>query len=345
MAKRRRKINRDAVRRMASDQSRGGGVSYLQVPDGMEFFRPSKKGSYTIDILPYELKDKRNPACKKFKLGPGDIWYERTFYVHFGVGPDNGMVVCPARTANKPCPVCELIRELRSRGEDEQADALRVKERQLFPVIDIASKDQDIQLWNISSFLFGQKLANEINNSDEDEELDGFSDPVDGYSLKILFEEKSIGGGSPFLDCASIRFKPRKNPYDEDVIDEVPNLDDMVILQDYKDIYSLLHGEEYDGDDDDEDAVRPRRGKSKKAEPEPEPDDDDDEDDDIPEYGVSAEDEDQIPFDPDEDEDEDEEEPPIKRRGKRVPEPDDGVDEDDEDEPPIRRRRKRRSTV
>ena len=325
MAKKRRKINRDAVRKMAVDQSRGGGAPYLNPPDGTEYFRPSKKGSYTIDILPYELKDKRNPACKKFKIGKGDIWYERTFWTHFNVGADNRAVICPAKTENKPCPVCELMRELKSRGEDEQADALKAKERQLFAVIDTSSKDRDIQIWNISSFLFGQKLANEINNSDEDEMLEGFSDPVDGYTLKILFEEKSIGSGSPFLDCASIRFKPRKKPYDDDIIDEVPNLDDVLLLQDYAEIYSLLHGEDYEPDDDEDEDEPPRRSKKSRM---PEPDDD--EDDVEPEYGVSQEDEDKIPFDTD-DEDEDDE-------------PDDD-DEDEDDEPPIKRRRRSRANV
>jgi hypothetical protein len=44
-------------------------------------------------------------------------YFERTYWVHKGVGPDQRWYVCPKQTLHKPCPVCEYQQELKDDPE------------------------------------------------------------------------------------------------------------------------------------------------------------------------------------------------------------------------------------
>src|SRR5262245_1647150 len=95
----------DAYRR--AEQKTSGDRSSIKIPDGMKLFSIKKEGVYRLDILPY-IAGEGNKYAE-----PGVLHYERTFFVHRDVGPDKEIVVCPASTWKKRCPVCDFSNRMR----------------------------------------------------------------------------------------------------------------------------------------------------------------------------------------------------------------------------------------
>ena len=74
-------------------------LTTLVLPQGVELMQ-KEKGTQVIDIIPY--------LCSTNKeVDPGEYWWERTYWIHRGIGPDDEWAICPKKTAGKKCPVCE----------------------------------------------------------------------------------------------------------------------------------------------------------------------------------------------------------------------------------------------
>jgi hypothetical protein len=332
------KVNRKKVQDAAKERSKGGGVPYLQ--SGVEMFRP-EKGTSVIDILLYEVNQSHNPQADK-----GDFWYERTFFVHRGIGPNNDSVLCPAKSLGKPCPICEEMAKL-DKDPDADEDTVKglwPKKRQLFNVIDTKNRDKGPQVFDFSYHNFGKLLDTEINDEDDGDENATFPDLEGGKTLKIRWSEEK-GGGYTYLEATGIKFLDRKKDYDEDILEEVHDLDSILVEMPYDDMKAMLEGsadEEEEPEEEEEDDLDYGQDdkKSKKKKKKAEPEEDEEEDDEDPE----EEDDEEEEEDPEEEEDdeEEEEEKPAKKskkkssKKKKKAEPeeeeDDEEEESDEDE-------------
>lgn len=308
--KKRKKVSaRDVANRAGSFES-----TNISIPDGVEMFKVDKAGSYRLDIIPYEAGE-GNPEAE-----PGDLHFERTFFIHRDIGANQDAYICPAKTSGEPCPICEYRNKL-DKDPDSDPDAIKAllpKKRQLWNVFDHDEPDKGVQLWEVSYHLFGKDLYDRIKHSDEEDGYEFFADPDDGMTIKAAFEKKSLGGNT-FYDVVSIDFKPRKRPLDDDLLDAAICLDDLPIIREYDDLKAIFLQQD---DSDEDDAPKKSRGKGKakgkgrrKArKPEPE------------------EDEDEPPFDDDDDDDDEDDEPPKRKRkakgkGKRGPKNEPHADE------------------
>jgi hypothetical protein len=366
-----KKRNYTSARERAEKQNSGFTSSYLKIPDGMQMFKP-KAQTFLLDIMPY-IAGEGNEFAQ-----PGAIHWERTYYAHKRVGANGDAYLCPRRNANKKCPICEHRSKLQAKGDDEDEKLIQdlaPKQRQLFIVRNLKDPERGNQLFDISFHLFGKTLDTRIRNSDEEDEWDKFFFAEDGLTLRVGFGEKSFAGVT-FYEAETIDFKPRKNQYEDDVIDEMPCLDDMLIVPSYEDLKAVFlestptkskdDDEDEDEDDDDEDTkpAKKKKAPAKKKKPAPVEDDEDDEDEDDEEdlppvkkkkSAPKDEDEDWDDFDEDdEDEDDDEEEEPApkkkkapaKKKSKPAPveeddEDDDDWDDEDEDEEPAPKPKKK----
>lgn len=241
-------------KKAAEQRASGYERTSLVLPEGARWFSLKKAGTYRIDILPYEVQVDTNPFASK-----GFLHYERTFFVHRDIGPNQDTYICPAKTFKLPCPVCEQRVIL---GKDEDADEALIKnlipkERQLFNVIDQAEPDEGVKLWDISYHLFGKLLNTKLRNADEGDNYDAFYHLEDGLTLKITAEEKSMGGGRPFYEVADIEFKPRREQYDEGMLDQVYDLDSLLKQVSYEDLRRLFLQLSEDGDESDASDVAP----------------------------------------------------------------------------------------
>lgn len=245
-------------RRMASARDRadthksGFDSNAIKLPEGVKFYK-LKEGSKKWDIIPYEA-GKGNPHAK-----PGELYYERTFYTHPRIGPDESTYVCPRKTWGKKCPICEHRMKLAADPEADEAavKALNVKERQIFALVDHANRDDGVQILEISFHCFGRALDKKVRNGDEGE-YDFWFDPEDGYYIRAGVDEDT-GGDYKFMNVGDIEFKKRKEALDEDVLASVPCLDDLLIEYSYDELKKIFLQIDEDEDEDE----KPKKGKDK----------------------------------------------------------------------------------
>lgn len=313
-----KKYRFQSARETAEKMQSGFSSSTINMPEGMSSFRLTSAGTKKLDIIPFVTGD-GNPFCD------ADMAYwERTYYAHRGVGPNEEMVVCRSRTANEPCPVCEYRAKL---AKDPDADpklveGLNPKRRQLFCVIDPSEPEKGVQIWDISYHLFGKLLAERLAEAEEDSGWENFYHPVKGKRLRLTVREETMGSNK-FFTVSAIDFIDRK-PYEMDIIEKAPCLDEILKLKSYDELKALLY-QTPRGDDSDEDVEEaPKAKKASKAVE----DDDDDIDMSPPKSQKKASKADE---DEDDDDSDDEDEKPAPKK-KVVEEDDDSDDEDSDDE-------------
>jgi len=304
--KREKRSTQSAARRRAEEHGAGFEITSLILPEGVTLFKLKSEKSVRLDILPY-IVGKHNPWADE-----GESYYERTYFVHRGIGADNNSYVCLRKELKKPCPICEHRAKL-MKDPDADEDTIKnlaPKERQLFNIIDLRDKEKGVQIWDIAWWLFGKRLEAAIRNGDEDE-YDNFFELENGYTLKLGVEEGRFGGRA-FYGIESVNFKSRED-YDEDILEEVHCLDDVIKITPYDELKKILLQTE----EEDEDKKSKSKSKKKKQQDDEfeddededvfEDDDEDDEDEDEDEFEDEFEDDDEDEFeDDDEDEDEDE---------------------------------------
>lgn len=258
----------------------------LNIPDGINMFSFKKAGVYRLDIMPY-IVGKGNPYAEE-----GDLHYERTYFTHRGVGPEQNSYVCLRRTYKKPCPICEHAAMMR---RDPNADLELIKEhdpkeRQLWIVKDMTAPDRGFQLLDISFHLFGKILDAKIKDSDEEDGFDKFFHLEDGLTLKLSVVEDSFGSRT-FYKVTNIEMKPRAKNYEEDILEEIPCLDEVPKELSYKELKNLFEetASDEDGQEEEEEAPK-KRGKPSRAAKEEEEEEPEEEEED----GEEAEDEDDV---------------------------------------------------
>lgn len=226
----------------AQKQKEGRGRGYLELPKGIKIFRlPDNTRTFSLDFLPYVVTNQkhleRNDA-KEWAM-PGDLWYRSAYKIHKNVGSENETVVCP-RTVGKKCPICEYQRKRIKEGADkEEFKLLYPQERSLYLVVPIGHKDYEEvpMVWDMADFLFQDTLIEELKESPDSED---FVSLETGKTATIRFKWKEIGKNS-FPEAVSITFAKRE-PYDNDVLDQLPSLDDMIKVQSYEELSSKFFG-------------------------------------------------------------------------------------------------------
>ena len=332
-----------------------GMSNYLRLPEGITQF-PGKPGTYRLDFMSY-LAGKGNRRAV-----PGEIYSERTFYIHKEVGPNREWHLCLARTFQKPCPICEFRAKQDANPEVDEEDTKKFlpKERQLWLLKDLVNDPEGIMIWDVSTALFGDALKDKINAADEEDGYDYFADPVDGYTMRLALRQSDRG---KWTETADIEFRDRKSQYEAAVVKDMPCLDDLLIETPYEKLKALFlqtstDDEEEGGEEGGEE--KPKRRSSKSKEPEHEVSVGDvvgyqgekcevvrvsgdgtslileDEDGEI-HRAIGLDDLDELPTKRKRKPKLEEAEEPTKQKKRRPPKED---DEDDEDEPPKKTKRK-----
>lgn len=297
---------RGAVSHNARKQQRGAQYGYLNLPKGVPVFKEEPGSRVNLDILPYIVTAENHPD-RDDEYGvaiTGDFWYRRPFWIHRNIGPENKTVVCPSSIGQK-CPICEYRAQMLKDGADWNDDAVRAikpSARNLYYVIPKGNKKYEDapHVWDISQFLFQDKLNEELGES---EEYDVFPDLEEGYTLRIRFSEESFGANK-FAETSRIDFKEREDSYDESILDDLPSLDDLLEVMSFKALETIFFGGV--AEDEEEKEEKPAKRKRKVAVKEEE--NEDDEEEEMDEDDDDEEDE--------EDEEEEEEKPEPKKKPK-----------------------------
>src|SRR3990167_806457 len=260
VSQRERERKRVSARQRAETHKTGYERTSLNIGADVPVFKLDRATPRRIDVIPYRVTG-GNPCVEAGELSP-----ERTYWTHRGIGANNDTFVCPAKTAKKPCPICEYRSKLQ-RDPDAAEDLIKdlaPKERQLWNVIDAEEPEKGVQLWDVSFHLFGKLLDAEIRNADEGDEYEFYADPMEGMTLKLGVAEKSFAGNT-FYEVETIGFKRRREQYDEDVIDKAHPLDKLLIIPDYDKLKAVFLQTDAGSEDDEDEQKPPKKGSTKAA--------------------------------------------------------------------------------
>jgi len=309
---------------------------HLKLPRNVSVFKEEPGSRVRLDILPYVVTDENHPD-RDDENGialPGELWYKRPYKLHRGVGVENASVVCPT-SFGKPCPICEYrARLLKEGGDKATIAALKPSLRNLYVVVPKDSKtyEEKPHIWDISQFLFQNQLNEEI---EENEDYAVFPDLEEGLTLRIRFSEETFQKNK-YASTSRIDFEERDEPYDESILKEVPNLDEVLDVLPYSKIEALFFGTELnvyeDEDEDEEEEITTRKRKAKslredpqfnklmKEEEEEEDESEDEGEDDEEDSSYDDEDIEDDNVEPDDEEDDDEEpkKAPTRTRTKKT---------------------------
>ncbi|OGH07207.1 MAG: hypothetical protein A2W22_00585 [Candidatus Levybacteria bacterium RBG_16_35_11] len=249
----------------------------------VDFYTP-KAGEHIVDIVPFDM----GPDSPIFRGKPltveGDPDYVLDLWVHYGegVGADQS-VICLAQTFEKKCPICEHRQQLMADGETEKADQLKSKRRTIYNVVSYDSRADEakgVQVWNVAFFYIEKhllKLAKQpirSGRTDIDPYINFASEFSDGKSISFEIDDKgeyAEYGGHKLLD--------RDYDLPQEVIEGAHQLDQLINIPEYEDVYQLHYMEEEttEGEEDfqvpEEDEVEetsvPARGRGRARQPEP----------------------------------------------------------------------------
>jgi hypothetical protein len=247
MARSRKQSGRKKVSAKKWREEQRGGSIYLKIPEGIGTF-DVKAETYRLDFMPF-VAGKGNPRAEE-----GEEYFERTFFIHRDVGPNQDWHLCAAKTFGKPCPICEFrAKQMADPNADEDlVKTLAPKERQLWLLRNLQDDPKQTLLWEYSYHLFGKQLRDKINNADEEDGYDYFADAKDGYTVRVAFAQSDRG---KWKEAVDIEFRQRKTSYDPDIAEEMPCLDDLLVATPYAKLKALfLQTEDADDDDSDEGA-------------------------------------------------------------------------------------------
>lgn len=302
MAKGKERISRDKVRENA--QARSGGATYLRLPEGVSTWKPTKKGTYELDVLPYEVTAKKHPDG----VERGEWWYKRLFTVHHNLGGGQLSAVCPL-SVGKPCPIHEKREKLRKNYEEnkEQIQELGGKTYCAMNLFDPESNakgtKRDVKVYVDSHGKFWAADAGLKAALDEaDEENLGFFGTEGGKTLKVTFKEDKHAGHT-FLKATRIDFEDRSDFDTKKVMSKVVNLDEILEVLPYDKLKELFNA----GDEDEDEKPR-KKGKASKSDEEEDDEEEDDDDEDSEDEDEEDSDDDDDDDEEDEDEDEDDDE-------------------------------------
>jgi hypothetical protein len=253
----------------------GGGsriINWKNIDGEVRFFQPSD-GKNAINIIPFEIKSKNHPLVKQGQMEIGELDYCLDIWTHRNVGPSESSVICLKKTYGKACPICEESEKLKKQGKEKEASALTARRRVFYNVEDTRKKPGELQVFEVSHYLFEKELIDEARNEEDGEnDFIDFADPETGSVVRFRCS-KTSQGGFEFNEFKSFSFVEREDSIDDDLLASAISFDEHLNILNYEEVQAILFGA--DEDEEEEDEERPARKKASKKD-----DDDDDEEDD-----------------------------------------------------------------
>ena len=302
-----------------SSKDRGGGgsrvINWKDACGDVKFYQPAE-GKNAINIIPFEIKSKKHPLVKQGQMEIGELDYCFDIWTHRNIGPSESSVICLKRNYGKACPVCEESEKMKKQGKEKEAAALTAKRRAFYNVEDVRKKPGELQVFEVSHYLFEKELIDEARNEEEgDDGFVDFADPKTGSVVKFRCS-KSSQGGYEFNEFKSFTFAEREDAIDDDLLASAISFDEHLNVLTYEEVQAILYGsdEEEESEEDEEGSTRKKQSAKKPSKKTDDDDDEDEEDEDRSKK--SAKKSAKKKSDEDEDEDEEEEKQTKKSSGK-----------------------------
>jgi hypothetical protein len=233
----------------------GGGsrvINWKDVDSEVRFFQPAV-GKNAINIIPFEIKSKNHPLVKQGQMEIGELDYCLDIWVHRNIGPSESSVICLKKTYGRACPICEEADKFKKQGKEKEAAALSARRRVFYNVEDTRKKPGELQVFEVSHYLFEKELIDEARNEEEgDESFVDFADPEIGSVIRFRCS-KTSQGGFEFNDFKSFSFAEREDTIDGDLLTAAISFDEYLNVLDYEQVQAILFGADEDDEESEED--------------------------------------------------------------------------------------------
>jgi len=244
------KYKKPSAKRLGKRAAASGALGPSIFTEQVKSFKASD-GSNKIRILPPTWKDASHWGL--------DIW------VHYSIGPDNAMVLCPKHMQGEPCPICEERLVAERNDDEEYAKSLKPNKRVLIYLIDKKAPAEGLQVWSMPQTL-DQELCT-LAVDEESKEVLPVDDPKEGYN--ITFKREGTGVATRYK---GVRYDQHPSALGKGSLLKAAikkPLDELLNLLSYDQIQDLFMGgaskDEEEEDDEDFDKGRKRKGKGKKG--------------------------------------------------------------------------------
>lgn len=194
---------------------------------------PENEGDYEISIMPYLVTKPNHPDLRDYDYTPGEeYFYRRPYGVH---RLNNKPYICPNVTFGEACPICEE-RKKYEKGTPE-AKLFSVERWVLYA----------IKVKNMSDyFVFNWKYTKFTKNFDEALEMEDDKSNLIFFEFQggknIRFKVRTNKDGKyHYLEAKGFKFSDRKD-LPENIVDEVPQLDECIEALSYEKLKSILIG-------------------------------------------------------------------------------------------------------
>jgi len=236
-----RKRDISVVKKRATQK---GYTTTRMLKDEFEYFVPTE-GDFRIRILP--------PSSKL-----PEPYYGYDIYIHYGVGVDEGNYICPKKTFNDKCPICEERDSMVSKDPDYAAK-LDSKKRVAVWIIDRDKEKEGPLMW-FMPWTVDRDIA-QISQDKYTGEVYYIDDPEEGYD--VMFSKEGSGLRTKYTGIMIAR---KSSPIhdDPDVMDswlefvEVNPINECLVVYSYDELKDIFCGaspakQEVYEDDEDED--------------------------------------------------------------------------------------------
>jgi len=216
------------------DSGRFGSI-FKDIP-GLQMWKCGA-AEHVVDIIPF-VAGADNPTEKQ-----GDVAYVMETWVHYGVGVNEDAFVCPARTFNRECPICEYQKKLREEDPDENEDLIKSLNPKRRAIYNIVCRDNDkeeakgVQVWDVAHWFMERHLT-PLAKKPKGGGFILFADPDLGKS--ISFERK--GSGATNSEFLGHKFIDREEPISDEELDGAYCLDEIVKVPTYEELNDTFWG-------------------------------------------------------------------------------------------------------
>jgi hypothetical protein len=212
----------------------------------------------SLDIVPFKIGGKHHPDVASGEAEIGDEDYILDIKVHRSIGPKKTNLICP-RTYGKSCPICDYLDSIKNVHGWDSAEFTAVKKynaqrKAVYFVVDPNSSEKKIQLFESSYANFQKELLEQAQADGAEEGLDiiPFAEWPKGCTIKFRVNMVKNGGSPfPYPEYKNFKFVARKGTeYPKDFLDDVPSLDELMIIHSHDDIEAMFNGEADEESDD-----------------------------------------------------------------------------------------------
>ena len=211
----------------------------VKVPEGgHQLIVDDVNKPWFFDILPYKVTTDNHPEGKQ----KGSYHYRRPYLVHKSIGFNKEWVAC-LKNFNKRCPICAYYEKCIERlgFSHPETKPYKPQKRSMWNVCLHDDAEGTLYWFDISHFAFDEVFEKQLKALDNDELIQTFSIPSEGYTFKLSFEEADGGGNFTFKKLFRVdAIKRPPNFYSDDVVNDTYLLDDLLIERSEKEVTDLL---------------------------------------------------------------------------------------------------------